>query len=47
MSVNLQRKEDFDSFVERELEINNLQVELTNNLLLEVILKVVLDLFVT
>lgn len=47
MSVNLQRKEDFDSFVEREFEINNLQVELTNNLLLEVILKVVLDLFVT
>lgn len=47
MSVSLQRKEDFDSFVEREFEINNLQVELTNNLLLEVILKVVFDLFVT
>lgn len=29
MAVSLQRKEDFDSFLEREFEIRNLQVNLT------------------
>lgn len=30
MTVSLQKQEDFDSFVEREFEIKNLQVEFDN-----------------
>lgn len=30
MTVSLQKQEDFDSFVEREFEIKNLQVEFHN-----------------
>ena len=39
MTVSLQKQEDFDSFVEREFEITNQQVQFGNKHLLALLLK--------